>query len=51
VEIEFRGHTFQVLDLAMLIKLKRKSQDPKDKQGLSVLEETLCQLETEQSEI
>ncbi|MCJ8499646.1 hypothetical protein [Desulfatitalea alkaliphila] len=45
IEIEFRGHTIQVLDIKMLIMLKRKSKDPKDKQRLSVLEETLRQLE------
>jgi len=47
VEIEFRGHTIRVLDLKMLIKLKRTSKDPKDKQRLPVLEETLRQLEKE----
>jgi hypothetical protein len=45
IEIEFRGHTIQVLDIKMLIELKRKSKDPKDKQRLAVLEETLRQLE------
>jgi len=47
VEIEFRGHTLRVLDLKMLIELKRTSKDPKDKQRLPVLEETLRQLEEE----
>ena len=45
VEIEYRGHTIHVLDLKMLIELKRTSRDPKDKQRLPVLEETLRQLE------
>ena len=45
VEIKFRGHVIRVLDLKMLIKLKRTSKDPKDKQRLPVLEETLRQLE------
>ena len=45
VEIEFRGYTLHVLDLKMLIELKRTSKDPKDKQRLPVLEETLRQLE------
>ncbi len=45
IEIEFRGHTIQVLDIKMLIELKRNSQDLKDKQRLPVLEETLRQLE------
>lgn len=49
VEIEFRGHTIRVLDLKMLIELKRTSKDPKDKQRLPVLEETLRQLEEELS--
>jgi hypothetical protein len=44
IEIEFRGHTIQVLDIKMLIELKRKSKDPKDKQRLPVLEETLRQM-------
>jgi hypothetical protein len=45
VEIEFRGHTIRVLNLKMLIELKRTSKDLKDKQRLPVLEETLRQLE------
>jgi hypothetical protein len=44
VDIEFRGHTIKVLDLKMMIELKRASRDPKDKQRLPVLEETLRQL-------
>ena len=51
VKIEFRGHTLRVLDLKMLIKLKKNSKDPKDKQRLAVLEETLRQLGTEEPEI
>jgi len=47
VEIEFRNHTIRVLDLKMLIQLKRTSTDPKDRQRLPVLEETLRQLEEE----
>jgi hypothetical protein len=47
IEIDFRGHTIRVLDLKMLIQLKRTSTDPKDKQRLPVLEETLRQLEKE----
>jgi hypothetical protein len=45
VEIDFRGHTLRVLDLKTLIELKKTSRDPKDKQRLPVLEETLRQLE------
>lgn len=45
VEIDFRGHTLRVLDIEMLIKLKKASKDPKDKQRLPVLEETLRQLD------
>lgn len=45
VEIEFRNHTIRVLELKMLIRLKRTSTDPKDMQRLPVLEETLRQLE------
>ncbi len=45
VEIEFRDHPMRVLDLEMLIRLKKNSKDPNDKQRLPVLEETLRQLE------
>ena len=45
VDVTFRGHTLKVLDLKMLIELKRASKDSKDKQRLPVLEETLRQLE------
>ena len=44
VEIEFRGHIIHVLDLEVLIELKRKSKDFKVRQRLPVLEETLRQL-------
>lgn len=44
IKIAFRGYMVQVLDLKMLIELKRKSRDPRDKQRLPVLEETLRQL-------
>ena len=47
VGIAFRGHTIRVLDLKMLTQLKRNSTDPKDKQRLPVLEETLRQLAEE----
>jgi hypothetical protein len=47
VEIEFRSHTVLVLDLEMLIQLKRTSTDPKDLQRLPVLEETLRQFKEE----
>ena len=45
VNIEFRGHTIRVLDLKMIVELKRSSKNPGDKQRLPVLEETLRQLE------
>ena len=45
VEIEFRGHTLHVLDLKMLIELKKSSKDPRDMRRLPMLEETLRQLE------
>jgi predicted nucleotidyltransferase len=44
VEIDFRGHTLRVLDLKTLIELKKTSTNPKDKQRLPVLKETLKQL-------
>jgi hypothetical protein len=47
VEIEFRNHTMHVLDLEMLIHLKKSSTDPKDIQRIPVLEETLQQLKKE----
>jgi len=45
VNIDFRGHTLRVLDLKTLFELKKTSTDPKDKQRLLVLRETLRQLE------
>ncbi|MEA1947509.1 MAG: hypothetical protein U9N83_09445, partial [Thermodesulfobacteriota bacterium] len=47
VDVKFRGHTIKVLDLKMMIELKRASRDAKDKQRLPVLEETLRQLQEE----
>jgi len=47
VEIGFRNHAIRVLDLKMLIQLKRTSTDPKDIQRLPILEETLWQLNAE----
>jgi len=47
VDVRFRGHTIKVLDLKMIIEFKRASRDPKDKQRLPVLEETLRQLQEE----
>jgi hypothetical protein len=47
VEIQFRGHTVRVLDLKTLVELKRASTDPRDRQRLPVLEETLRQVEEE----
>ncbi len=44
IELEFRGYTLRVLDIRMLVELKRKSNDPADKQRLAVLQETLRQL-------
>jgi hypothetical protein len=44
VKIKFRGHKIRVLDLQMMVKLKKTSKDPKDRRRLSVLEETLSQL-------
>ena len=44
VGVRFRGHIMKVLDLEMMIELKKASRDPTDKQRLPVLEETLRQL-------
>ena len=43
VEIPFRGQMLRVLDLKMIVDLKRLSNDPGDKQRLAILEETLRQ--------
>jgi hypothetical protein len=45
VDIHFRGHTLQVLDLKTIIELKKSSKDAIDKHRLPVLRETLRQLE------
>ena len=45
VEIEFRGFALRVLGLKTIIELKRNSTDPKEKQRLPLLRETLRQLE------
>jgi hypothetical protein len=47
VEINFRGHIIRVLNLKTLVELKKTSRDPKDKQRLMVLEETLRQVNEE----
>jgi hypothetical protein len=44
VEIEFRDQIIHVLDLDMLVELKKSSNDPRDNQRLPVLKETLRQL-------
>ena len=44
IGIKFRAHMLRVLDLETLITLKRASKNPKHKQQLPVLEETLQQL-------
>lgn len=45
--IEFRGNEIRVLDLGKIIELKKESNNPKDKQRLPVLEETIRQIEKE----
>jgi hypothetical protein len=45
VEIPFKAHTIRVLDIRTIIELKKTSKDPKEKQRLPVLEETLRQLD------
>jgi hypothetical protein len=44
IEIEFRGNSIKVLDIRKLIELKKDSKDPAETQRLSVLEETLRQM-------
>ena len=48
VEIKFRNRIIQVLDLKTLIDLKKASKNPKNKQRLLVLEETLRLMNEEQ---
>lgn len=43
VGIPFRGYTIRVLDLKVMVDLKRLSGDPGDQQRLAILEETLRQ--------
>ncbi|MCK5541425.1 MAG: hypothetical protein KAI40_01950 [Desulfobacterales bacterium] len=47
VEIKFRNRIVKVLDLKTLIDLKKLSKNPKNKQKLMVLEETLRQINGE----
>jgi hypothetical protein len=42
--IEIRGHAVQVLELELLVELKRQSTHPKDLARLPILEETLRRL-------
>ncbi|MDZ7697499.1 MAG: hypothetical protein U5R49_11450 [Deltaproteobacteria bacterium] len=44
LKIDFRGYSLRVLNLEALIELKKTSKDPKDKQRIPVLEETLRQI-------
>jgi len=41
------GYIIRVLNLKTLVELKKTSKDPKDKQRLMVLEETLRQVNEE----
>lgn len=43
VDVPFRGHIIKVLDLEMMIALKRTSKNPRDTQRIPILEETLRQ--------
>jgi len=47
IEIEFRGQTVRMLSLKTLVELKQSSRDPKDRQKLPVLQETLRQSSTD----
>lgn len=48
VEIEFRGHKIYVLELEMMIDLKRDSKHQRDIQRIPILKETLRQLKKNQ---
>jgi hypothetical protein len=41
IDLDFAGHRVRVLDLAMIVELKRESTRAKDKQMLPILEATL----------
>jgi len=43
IEIEFRGQKVRMLSLKTLVELKESSRDPRDRQRLPVLQETLRQ--------
>ena len=43
VEIEYRGHKVRMLSLQTIVELKQRSRDPKDRQRLPILQETLRQ--------
>ncbi len=47
IEIDFRGHALRVLDIKTLVEMKRNSNNPKDKQRLSIFEETLRQIQSD----
>ena len=44
VEIEFHGYKVCVLSLHTILELKRESKDPRDRNRLPILEETLRQI-------
>jgi len=44
IDIELHGHTVNVLSLAAIVRNKRASAHPKDRQALPVLEEALRQI-------
>jgi predicted nucleotidyltransferase len=43
IEIKFRGQKVRILSLKTLVELKQKSRDPKERQRLPILQETLRQ--------
>jgi len=45
VMIPFRGYTLRVLDIKMMLELKRSSGNPRDQQRIAILEETIRQSE------
>lgn len=49
IEIEFRGKKIRILSLRKIVELKKESSDPKDRQKLPVLIETLRQKKNQDS--
>lgn len=47
IDVDFKGYTIKVLNIKKILELKKDSEYSKDRKWLSVLEETIKQLENE----